>query len=63
MRDQRDEFEMLLDDVLREVANPEPEEDLKQRVMMQMEIAAAQDSEPREAEKSAAGVALFEDKT
>ncbi len=47
MRDQRDEFEMLLDDVLREVANPEPEEDLKQRVMMQMEIAAAQDSELR----------------
>ena len=53
---------MLLDDVLREVANPEPEEDLKQRVMMQMEMAAAQDSELREAAKSAVGVALFETK-
>jgi periplasmic protein TonB len=62
MRDQVEEFEMLLDDVLSEVANPEPEEDLKQRVMVQMEMAAAQDSELREAAKSAAGVALFERK-
>jgi protein TonB len=35
-----EEFEMLLDDVLRDVANPEPVEDLRHRVMMQMEIAA-----------------------
>jgi protein TonB len=62
MRDQVEEFEMLLDDVLREVANPEPVEDLKRRVMMQMEMAAAQDSELREAAKSAVGVALFEEK-
>jgi protein TonB len=62
MRDQVEEFDMLLDDVLREVANPEPEEDLKQRVMMQMERAAGQDSELREAGKSAVGVALFEEK-
>jgi protein TonB len=53
---------MVLDDVLREVANPEPEEDLKHRVMMQMEMAAAQDSELREAAKSTAGVPLFEAK-
>ena len=62
MRDQAKEFEMLLDDVLREVANPEPEEDLKQRVMLQMEMAAAQDSELREAAKSAVRVSLFEEK-
>ena len=59
MRDQVEEFEMLLDDVLREVANPEPEEDLKHRVMMQMEMAAAQDSELHEAAKSLVGTALF----
>ncbi len=35
------EFEMLLDDVLREVANPEPEDGLMQRVMARVEIAAA----------------------
>jgi protein TonB len=35
-----DEFEMLLDDVLREVANAEPVEDLKQRVMMQIETVS-----------------------
>jgi protein TonB len=40
-----EEFEMLLDDVLRDVANPEPVEDLQHRVMMQMEIAAGQASE------------------
>jgi protein TonB len=57
-----EEFEMLLDDVLREVANPEPDEDLKQRVMMQMEAAAAQDLELREVGKTAARVALFEEK-
>jgi protein TonB len=39
------EFEMLLDDVLREVANPEPVEGLKQRVMMRMVETAAQASE------------------
>jgi periplasmic protein TonB len=39
------EFEMLLDDVLREVANPEPVEGLKQRVMMRMMETAAQASE------------------
>jgi protein TonB len=60
MRDQVEEFEMLLDDVLREVANPEPMEGLKQRVMMQMEMAVEQDSELREAEKSAAGTVLFD---
>ena len=62
MRDQAEEFEMLLDEVLREVANPEPEEDLKQRVMMQMEMATAQDSELERMAQSAAGVALFETK-
>jgi periplasmic protein TonB len=45
MRDQVEEFEMLLDDVLREVANAEPVEGLKQRVMMRLETAAAQASE------------------
>jgi protein TonB len=48
-----EEFEMLLDDVLQEIANPEPVEDLKQRVMMQMEMAAVPSSEPQ-------GLALFE---
>jgi periplasmic protein TonB len=48
-RDSMEEFEMLLDDVLRDVANPEPVEDLRHRVMMQMEIAAGQGLElPRE---------------
>ena len=41
MRDAMEEFEMLLDDVLREVANPEPAKGLMQRVMMRMEMAAA----------------------
>ena len=50
MRDQMDEFEVLLDDVLREVANAEPVEDLKQRVMMQIEQAAARGSDLRETE-------------
>jgi protein TonB len=45
MRDQMGEFEMLLDDVLREVANPQPGTGLKQRVMMRLEMAAAQASE------------------
>jgi protein TonB len=40
MRDEMEEFEMLLDDVLREVANPQPGAGLKQRVMMRMEMAA-----------------------
>src|SRR5271155_4294969 len=35
------EFEMLLDDVLREVANPEPEVELMQRLALRMEMAAA----------------------
>jgi protein TonB len=60
MRDQVEEFEMLLDDVLREVANPEPEDGLKQRVMMRMEIAAAQASELQEAATHAVGIGLFE---
>jgi periplasmic protein TonB len=59
MRDAMKEFEMLLDDVLREVANPEPVEGLKQRVMMRMEMAAAQ---PSELERMAKSVALFEEK-
>jgi protein TonB len=42
MRDQAEDFEMLLDDVLREVANAEPVDDLKQRVMMQIEAVAAE---------------------
>jgi protein TonB len=45
MRDQMEEFEMLLEDVLREVANPEPGTGLKQRVMMRLEMAAVQVSE------------------
>jgi len=44
MRDQMEEFDMLLDDVLREVANPEPGTGLKQRVMRRMEMAAAPSS-------------------
>ena len=47
MRDQMEEFEMLLDDVLREVANPQPGTGLKQSVMMRLEMAAAQALEPR----------------
>jgi len=35
------EFEMLLDDVLREVANPEPGEGLMRRLALRMEMAAA----------------------
>ena len=35
------EFEMLLDDVLREVANPEPETGLMQRVMLPVEKTLA----------------------
>jgi protein TonB len=45
MRNQMEEFEMLLDDVLCEVANPQPGAGLKQRVMMRLEMAAAQASE------------------
>ncbi|HTC74616.1 MAG TPA: energy transducer TonB [Edaphobacter sp.] len=47
MRDQIEEFEMLLDDVLREVANPEPGTGLQQRVMIRLEMAAEQASELR----------------
>jgi protein TonB len=36
------EFEMLLDDVLREVANPDPEKGLEQRLIRRMEMAAAE---------------------
>jgi len=42
-----EEFEMLLDDVLREVANPQPGTGLKQSVMMRLEMAAAQALELR----------------
>jgi protein TonB len=56
MRDQAEEFEMLLDDVLREVANAEPVEDLKQRVMMQIELAA---SEVAGAQEAANGLGSF----
>jgi len=35
------EFEMLLDDVLREVANPEPEDGLMERLALRMEMVAA----------------------
>jgi protein TonB len=59
MRDAMEEFEMLLDDVLHEVANAEPVEGLKQRVMMRMETAAAQ---PLVLERMAKSVALFEEK-
>jgi periplasmic protein TonB len=38
MRDQMEEFEMLLDDVLREVANPEPVDELGQRMMLGMQL-------------------------
>jgi protein TonB len=55
-----EEFEMLLDDVLQEVANPEPVEDLKHRVMMQMEMSAAQASEPQGIDTHAMGIGLFE---
>ena len=62
MRDSMDseEFEMLLDDVLQEIANPEPVEDLKQRVMMQMEMVAAQASELQGTDTHAMGIGLFE---
>ncbi len=63
MRDSMDsmeEFEMLLDDVLLEIANPEPVEDLKQRVMMQMEMAAVQASELQDTDTQAMGIGLFE---
>jgi periplasmic protein TonB len=62
MRD-ADEFEMLVDDVLREVANPEPGEGLKQRVMMRMEIAAGQASEIRSAAGVGLGIGLFDVET
>jgi periplasmic protein TonB len=41
MRDQMEEFEMLLDDVLREVANPAPGDGLGQRVMLGMQLMPA----------------------
>src|SRR5882757_3460164 len=50
MRDQMEEFEMLLDDVLCEVANPQPGTGLKQSVMMRLEMAAAEAFELRGAE-------------
>jgi periplasmic protein TonB len=55
MRDAIEEFEMLLDDVLHEVANLEPAEGLKRRVMMRLEMAAARASELKEV----AGVGLW----
>jgi protein TonB len=42
MRNAMKEFEMLLDEVLREVANPQPGTGLKQRVMVRLEMASAQ---------------------
>ncbi|HXC95926.1 MAG TPA: TonB family protein [Edaphobacter sp.] len=48
------EFEMLLDDVLREIANPEPEAGLMQRVMARVEMAAASGA------CEASSLALFE---
>jgi protein TonB len=60
MRDQMEEFEMLLDDVLREVANPEPGNGLKQRVMMRMEMAAARVSAMQVVPGEAASATLFE---
>jgi protein TonB len=63
MRDQAEEFEMLLDDVLREVANAEPVEDLKQRVMMRIELVAAQANEPEEATAVGLGIGLFDVET
>lgn len=56
MRDQAEEFEMLLDDVLREVANAEPVEDLKQRVMMRIAVVAAEAAGAQEVES---GLGLF----
>jgi len=58
VRDQ--EFELLLDDVLREVANEEPVEGLKQRVLMQIETAVAQASEVQEVAGSGLGAWLFD---
>ncbi len=48
------EFEMLLDDVLREIANQEPEAGLMQRVMARVEMAAASGA------REASWLALFE---
>jgi protein TonB len=63
MRDAMEEFEMLLDDVLREVANPEPVEGLKRRVMMRLEMAAAQASELQGATGVGLGIGLFDVET
>jgi protein TonB len=60
MRDQVEVFEMLLNHVLHEVANPVPEDGLKQRVMMRLEMAAAQASELHGAAVKAADVTLFD---
>ena len=59
MRDQMKEFEMLLNEVLDEVANQEPAEGLKQRVMMRLEMSAAQSSVVKVASAKDAAV-LFE---
>jgi protein TonB len=53
-----EEFEMLLDDVLNEVANAEPVEGLKRRVMMRLELVAAQALELQEAGVGL-GIGLF----
>jgi protein TonB len=63
MRDQVEAFEMLLDDVLHEVANAEPVEGLKQRVMMRLETAAAQTKELQEATAVGLGIGLFDVET
>jgi protein TonB len=60
MRDAMEEFEMLLNDVLREVANPEPVDGLKQRVMLRMELAATQTSELHEVAAAGLGIGLFD---
>jgi protein TonB len=60
MRDQLGEFEVLLNDVLHEVANPEPTEDLKRRVMLRMEMAAAQLTERKDASAQVVDAMLFE---
>jgi protein TonB len=57
MRDEMKEFEMLLNEVLDEVANQEPAEGLKQRVMLRLEMSAAQSSVVKVAStKEAAGL-------
>ena len=53
------EFEMLLDEVLREVANPEPMNGLKQRLIARMEMASARAFEMQVVAKTDAAGGLF----